>query len=297
MTTTATGDSSSGHAAIGGRELLTLRRIGDDRFAAVHNLGNGRDAIFGGQVLLQALAAATQTVPDWAAHTFTGYFLRAGRVDLPVDYVVERVRDGRRYAARRVVASQHGKPIHDMLCSFHDDEDGPRHQFADPPAIPRPDALIGVEAFIRAHAERLPAFLVEAYRRPFPVELRLVDPEAIFFEPARTPERHFWFRMPSARGIDDPRDRQALLAFMSDFWFAGAAGALHVPAVDSARFGVVTLNHSVWLHAPVPTCEWLLFRTESPWAGEGRGLVRGMIYDGEGRLIATAAQEISIRAR
>src|SRR5262249_43626021 len=127
------------------RTLLEFEQVGERRFRAIANQDNGVNAVFGGQPLAQALAAAQATVPNWPAHSCTGYFLRGGSLELPVDYDVEVLRDGRRYAARRVLASQHGKPIFDFLCSFHDLEDGPTHQIDDagPPA-PDPESLLSV---------------------------------------------------------------------------------------------------------------------------------------------------------
>jgi acyl-CoA thioesterase-2 len=282
---------------IGAADLLALEEIGEGRFRAVHNLDNGRGANFGGQPLVQGLAAARRTVPGWPAHHVSGQFLRAGATGLPVDYDVEATRDGRRFATRRVVARQDGKPIFDMLCAFHDPEDGPAHQFGTIPPSPPPDTLTSLADFARANADRLPPWMVETYTMAFPVELRLIDAEAALFAQARTPERDYWFRMPSAAGIGDPLDHQCLLAFLSDFWFAGTAAAVHFAPGRSEGVGVVTLNHNLWFHAPVRADQWLLYHTESPWAAVGRGLVRGLIYDEGGRLIASTAQEISIRAR
>lgn len=107
--------------------------------------------------------------------------------------------------------------------------------------------------------------------------------------------RDYWFRMPSAAAVDDRRGHECLLAFMSDFWLAGAAGARHRLPTGNNQFFIASLNHSLWIHAAVRADEWLLYRTESPWAGEGRGLVRGFIYDRGGRLVASAAQEVSMR--
>ncbi len=276
-------------------DLLALEPLGEDRFRAMHNLDNGRAAIFGGQPLVQGLAAASRTVDGWPAHTMSGQFLRAGATGKPLDFHVEAVRDGRRYAARRVVAWQDGKPIFDMLCSFHKEEEGPSHETAVMPEVPPPESLISVRAFMAANAERLPQLMVETHGRPFPIELRVLDPESVFFEHAKITERSYWFRIPSAIGIEAPQEQQALLAFLSDFYFAGTAGAMHFTPGDSMKLAVVTLNHSLWFHAPVNAGEWLLFHTDSPWAGHGRGLVRGMIFDRAGRLAANVVQEISMR--
>ncbi len=283
------------------RALLDLEQTADRRFRSTYNQGNYQDAIFGGQALAQALAAAQRTVATWLPHTCTGYFLRRGVVAEPIDYEVEVVRDGRRFAARRVLASQAGKPIFDLLCSFHDAEPGFAHQQGDASEVPLPENLTPVLEFVRAHVDRLPQPVVERHEQfhaSFPVELRLADPERVFFgEPNNLP-RTYWFRMTSAEGITDPSEHRCLLAFMSDYWLAGAAGAPHrSPASASNDLSVASLNHSLWFHGPVRADEWLLYRTDSPWAGEGRGMARGLIYDRRGRMVASVAQEVSLRLR
>ncbi len=284
-------------AVITASELLELETVDARHFRGAHNLDNGMGAIFGGQPLVQGLAAAARTVPGWPAHSLSSHFLRGGSPDIPVDYSVELSRDGRRFASRRVLASQQGRPIFDMLCAFHDPEDGPQHQFGEAPPPPDPDTLQSLRGFLDDNAHRLPPELFAIYRNPFPIELRLIDPESVFFEKASRPERTYWFRLASRAESEEPRDHQALLAFLSDFWFAGTAGMMHVAPGTSALMAVVTLNHSLWFHAPVKADDWLLYRTDSPWAGEARGLVRGSIHDRTGRLVATTVQEISMRVR
>jgi acyl-CoA thioesterase-2 len=281
------------------RALLDLEQITDRRFRSTCSQNNYRDAIFGGQALAQALAAAQRTVRDWLPHTCTGYFLKPGAVTEPVVYEVELVRDGRRFAARRVLASQSGKVIFDMLCSFHDAEPGFAHQQGDLADVPPPESLAPVLDFVRAHVDRLPPQIVqrhEQFHASFPVELRLVDAERIFFgEPGNVP-RTYWMRMASAAGIENPSAHRCLLAFMSDYWLAGAAGAPHrSPASASNDLAVASLNHSMWFHGPVRADEWLLYKTDSPWAGEGRGMARGLIYDRRGRMVASVVQEVSLR--
>ena len=290
-----------GAATITARAILDLERIADRRFRSLNNQGNHQDSIFGGQALAQALVAAQRTVAAWLPHTCTGYFLRAGVVAEPVDYDVEVVRDGRRFAARRVLASQGGKPIFDLLCSFHDAEPGFEHQQDGAAGVALPENLLPVLEFVRANADRLPAPLVERHEQlhaSFPVELRLVEPERVFFgEPSHFP-RSYWFRMASAEGVDGPSEHRCLLAFMSDYWLAGAAGAPHRSAASIGNdFSVASLNHSIWFHGAVRVDEWLLYRTDSPWAGEGRGMARGLIYDRRGKIVASVAQEVSLRLR
>jgi acyl-CoA thioesterase II len=283
------------------RALLDLEQVADRRFRSTYSQDNYQNAIFGGQALAQALAAAQRTVVTWLPHTCTGYFLKPGVVAEPVEYEVDVVRDGRRFAARRVLASQAGKAIFDLLCSFHDAEPGFLHQQGDAAEVPPPENLTPLLNFIRAHGQRLPRQVVDRYEQfhaSFPVELRLAEPERIFFGAPDAAPRSFWFRMASAQGIESPSDHRCLLAFMSDYWLAGTAGAPHrSPASAANDLSVASLNHSMWFHGPVRADEWLLYRTDSPWAGEGRGMARGLIYDRRGRMLASVVQEVSLRLR
>jgi acyl-CoA thioesterase II len=291
----------NGHDKPTARALLDLEKIAERRFRSTYSQNNYQDAIFGGQALCQALAAAQRTVTHWVPHTCTGYFLKPGVVAEPVDYEVEVVRDGRRFAARRVLASQSGKAIFDFLCSFHDPEPGFAHQQGDVAEVPLPEDLTPVLNFVRANVDRLPPQIVERHEKfhaSFPVELRLIDPERVFFGGPSDEPRNYWIRMPSAGGIKDSAEHRCLLAFMSDYWLAGTAGAPHrSPASASNDFSVASLNHSIWFHGPVCADEWLLYRTDSPWAGEGRGMARGLIYDRRGRMVASVVQEVSLRLR
>ncbi|WP_174274202.1 acyl-CoA thioesterase [Sphingomonas bacterium] len=273
-------------------ELLALEPVGPDLLRSIRNQDNRAGIIFGGQPLCQALAAARATVPEWRAHNLSAVFLRPGNVAEPVDYAVERLRDGRHFAVRRVLARQSGRPIFDLLCSFHDPEDGEIHQRDGIAGVPLPEAAIGLGDFVAVNADRLPLSLVEAVQRGFPVELRLIDPDAAFFGASQDRARDFWFRMPSAQVIADPLAHECLLAFASDYWLAGTASI-----GQRGDAAVASLNHNLWFHAPVDVGDWLLHRTDSPWAGAGRGLARGLIFDRGGRLVASSAQEISLRRR
>jgi acyl-CoA thioesterase II len=283
------------------RALIALEQVAEHRFRSTFSQDNYQNAIFGGQALAQALAAAQRTVTDWLVHTSSGYFLKPGAVDEPIDYDVEVVRDGRTFAARRVLASQRGKPIFDFLCSFHDQEHGLSHQHGDAVNVPQPEQLVPVLEFVLAHADRLAPQIVarhEQFHNTFPIELRLVDAERVFFDRAAPAIRSYWCRMPSADEIESQADHRCLLSFMSDYWFAGAAGAPHrSPSSAQDDLSFASLNHSLWFHGPVRADEWLLFRTDSPWAGEGRGVARGLVYNRDGRMVASAVQEVSMRLR
>jgi acyl-CoA thioesterase-2 len=280
--------------ATAAQSVLALEQIGEGRYRSLHNQGNYSGTIFGGQTIGQSLAAAQRTVPGWPVHTCNGYFLRGGVPDQPIDYQVDVLRDGRKFAARQVTASQGGRAIFELLCAFHDTETGLEHQTAIQ-NIPDPEDLISAREYVRNHTGQIASDVVEAFLHDFPVEIRPVDPNEVFFRRSGQLQRDYWFRMESAAAIADPRDHHCLLAFMSDFWFAGVAVGAHWPPTPQTGVSVASLNHSLWFHGPVRVDEWVLARTESPWSGEGRGLSRGLFYNLDGKLIATAVQEIAIR--
>lgn len=274
------------------QQLLELEGVEADAFCSLQNFDNGVGAVFGGQLLGLALHAAARTAPPWPAHTLSGYFLKASRVDTPLELRVTRSGDGRRFATRHVVASQHGQAVFELLASFHEQEPGVA--FVAPLAAlhSRPEALPTLASYAAANAERFPAYLLPHYTHPSPFELRPVDPESFFFSGSQT--RDFWLRVPTASGLASSL-HQSLLAAASDYWLPSAAAKLPPPDACRPGFRLVSLNHSLWFHHPWHAEGWLLYRTETEWAGEGRALSRGRLYDATQRLVATAMQEFLLR--
>ncbi|MET0363927.1 MAG: acyl-CoA thioesterase domain-containing protein [Sphingobium sp.] len=272
------------------RELLMFDEVEPDCFRARHTLDNMMGATFGGQLLGQALAAAQATVDGWSANSLNGYFFRGGKVDAPLDYCVERISDCRRFASRRVTAMQHGRAIFGAQCSFHDAEDGAAHQVEAPADRPDPDSLPSLRQFAEANPDRLSIGMRNSLLRDFPIELRPLRPGSFLDEA----QRDFWVRIPSAAGVEGDGAHQALLALLSDYWLPGAIATRHNR--DDARYSVLSLNHSLWFHRPSRADQWLLYTTQSDWAGQGRGLARGLIFDRDGALVATAMQEALLRA-
>lgn len=288
--------SDSDDSYLTAAQLLDLESLGPRDFRSRFNQRNHGTAIFGGQLLGQSLMAAMHTVKDWPAQSLHGYFLRGGAVDLPVDYAVDELRSGRSLAARAVTASQSSRPIFQMICSFHAPESGFDHQLDPPRDIPPPETLLTVAEFVTKNADRLPADVVRSYRRPFVVELKPADPEGVFLQRLTEPRRRFWMRVPSAASLDELRAQQCMIAFASDYWLAGVAAGLHRSPATTGGFNIISLDHAIWFHRPASAAEWLLCCSDSPSAQAGRGLARGLIYDGSGRLIASAAQEALMRA-
>ena len=277
--------------------LLQMKSIGDNHFRNCYNQDNQLGMMFGGQLLAQGLAAAQQTVPPWAVHNCNAYFPSPGSSKELVEYHVEIIRDGRRFANRRVVGSQGDKQILDMLCSFHDPKGGPEHQHGDLPNVAPPEALLKEQEFIKINAHRLPDITVAALSLPFPVETCVVDADKIYLEGCNSHQRNYWFRMPSASSLTEDAQQSCILAFLSDYRLGAATLAPHLPAVDVDKMIIATLNHSMWFHRTSRTDEWLLFVTDSPWASEGRGLARGSIYNRSGQLVASAVQELMVGIR
>lgn len=271
------------------RALLKLNEIGRDVFRAEHLLDNHVGAVFGGQLLGQALAAATRSADGRAATSINGFFLRAGRLDQPIDYHVARLQDGRRFAVRQVRAVQAGRVIFTLQASFEQPGDGAAHQVDRLPQLPAPEDLPNLAEFAQLYATQLPPRLRQILGLPFPIELRPAHPERFLEEAIRD----FWFSVPSAAEISVDGDHRALLAMMSDYWLPGSIAVRHNSAALS--HSVTSLNHSLWLHAPVRANEWLLFRTTSPWSGGGRGIAHGRILDRAGRLVATAMQDALVQ--
>lgn len=256
-----------------------------------------RTRVFGGQVLGQALVAAQRTVEGAAAHSLHAYFILAGDPAAPILYQVERVRDGRSFATRRVQAIQHGRPIFIMSVSFQHEEEGLDHQMALPEGVPPPEE-VPLPGDLPAHLfEGKPASLRHYWTRPRPVELRpigLAERLAQDGPPPAEPRQMIWFRTDGALP-DDPALHRAVLAYASDMTLLETTAVVHGTSVLGDRIQAASLDHALWLHRPLRADAWLLYVQDSPSASGARGLARGLIYDRAGRLVASVAQEGLIR--
>ena len=276
-------------------DLLALERIDRDLFRGrSQDLGWG--AIFGGQVLGQALSAAAQTVPeDRAVHSLHGYFVRAGDVHKPILYQVDRLRDGKSFTTRRVAAVQEGQAIFSLAASFQVHEEGFEHQDA-MPAVPEPEARVSERDMALAIADQLPPLLRAIATAERPIEIRPVEPQNPLTPQVGPPERHMWYRAID-RLPDDPALHRYLLAYASDFSFLGTAMDPHGVSWLSPGMYVASIDHAMWFHRPFRFDDWLLYSVDSPSASGARGLVRGQFFDRKGRLVASAAQEGLMRKR
>lgn len=258
--------------------LLELEAIEENLFR-----GNSQDLglpqLFGGQVLGQALSAASRTTSGRHCHSLHGYFLRPGDPHRPVVYQVDAVRDGASFATRRVTAIQKGRPIFFCSASFHSEEEGFDHQPAMPEVAP-PEALEGSVARVKRFAGH-------------PIEfLRLGDEN----EPGQPARKRLWFRL-AGELPDDPALNRHLLAYSSDFNLLTTSLVPHDIQYGDPKLQIASLDHAIWFHRETRVNDWLLYDMDSPWSGGARGFARGSIYDRQGRLVASTAQEGLTRLR
>ena len=274
-------------------DLLTLERLEENLFR-----GQSRDIgtkyVFGGQVLGQSLSAAQQTVDDArTVHSVHAYFLRAGDINAPIVFDVDRSRDGHSFSVRRVTAIQHGQPILVFAASFQKQESGVEHQFhipevpqpedVPPQTLPSPDVLAGLSAKMQRWLSRMGPF-----------EMRPVYPRDELNPSKRPPYQQVWFRLMDKIG-DDADMHRAMLAYASDFYLLGTSTFPSGISYYQHNVQMASLDHALWFHRPFRIDDWLLYSLDSPSASGARGLARGSIYTREGVLVASVAQEGLIR--
>ncbi|WP_133365059.1 acyl-CoA thioesterase [Qipengyuania sediminis] len=280
--------------------LLTVHPEGEARFTGPPQPG-GMGRVFGGQVIAQALQAAQASAPEgMAAHSLHAYFLRGGTEGVATDYGVTRDLDGRSFANRRVVASQDGEAILTLAASFQRTEEGLAHQDAEMPEVPAPEDIVPDHEQRLALADQLGERMSEAQRalflRPRPIEMRTVGTLHWMNRRPAPPRAQSWFRA-IAPLPDDPALHRAAIAYVSDYTLLGTAALPHGLSWFRGELTGASLDHAIWFHGPARADEWLLYTTESPWSGGGRGFNRGRIFARDGRFIASVAQEGMMRRR
>lgn len=275
--------------------LLDVETVTENLFRGIGVGGETSTRIFGGHVIAQALASAYLTVPDdRPCHSLHAYFLRPGNPEYSVDYQVERDRDGATFTTRRVVATQRGRQIFNMIASFHLPREGWEHQHP-MPDVQGPDGLLNRSELRGATVDRIPEPLRKDFLRARPIEIHEVSPRD-FISPTPTDDRHnLWFRMQAARGCD-PRIQHCVLAYASDLELLGSSLRPHGLTWFQNKVMTASLDHSLYFHAPVQFENWHLYTMESPFAGTERSFNRGSIYSHSGRLVASVAQEGLLRA-
>ena len=263
---------------------ISLEQIDNNIFRGL-SLHRESDRVYGGQVLAQAINAAQRTVAArLVLHSLHSYFLRPGDPDLPIIYEVDRIRDGRSFTTRRVVAIQRGRPLFNVSMSFQLEEEGFEHQ-SPMPVVDGPRGLVN-------EADRHRAMQTTDW--DWPIEFRQVDPIDMHSPKPASAKSYCWFKS-DGELADDLSQHQELLAYASDTPLLMTA--LRPYGVNQWTPGLtaITLDHCIWFHRPFRIDDWLLYELDSSNAGGGRGFVRGNVFNLQGQLVASVAQEGVIR--
>jgi acyl-CoA thioesterase-2 len=273
-------------------QLMELEQLEVNLFRGEsRDIGTAR--VFGGQVLAQSIIAASRTVDEGSIHSLHSYFLRAGDAEAPIVYNVERNRDGRSFKSRRVVAIQHGRPIFTLAASFQLEQEGIEHQF-NMPDVPMPEELSSESNIPEDRLEQVTPLLRRWFTRTGPFDFRPTRQRDVFNPKPQAPFSDIWFRLNKKIDVSDEMHR-ALMAYASDFHLVGTATLPHGISFIQDDLLMASLDHGMWFHRSARVDDWLLYSCDSPSSSGGRGLARGLIYDRNGRLVASTIQEGMIR--
>ena len=269
----------------------TGARTSEDIFTGTSQwMPHGR--VFGGQVLAQSLVAAQRTIaPERTAHSMHGYFLRPGNLDLPITFSVDRIYDGRSFSTRRTQAYQDGQPILSMIASFQDEDAGLEHQVEMPADLPEPESLPTAAEVIGD----IDHPVARSWARERPFDIRHI-PSPVYLSVEGPPLAHqaVWLKSTGPMP-DDHNLHRAAMVFASDFTIQESVLRRHGLPWATPGLKVASLDHAMWIHRFGRVDEWMLYAQESPNAIGGRGLAQGRIYSRDGALLASVAQEITIR--
>jgi acyl-CoA thioesterase-2 len=269
-------------------KLLDLEPIEVNIFRGV-SPDEDRQRVFGGQVAGQALVAAARTVEaDRRVHSLHAYFLRPGDVRVPILYEVDRIRDGKSFTTRRVVAIQHGRAIFNLAASFHVDEEGFAHQLDMPAGVPDPESLPDFKTRMEPYKDKMGDW----YHRPRPIDTRFVSDQHRSGEP-RPPCQQVWIRADGSLP-DDPVLHTCVVTYASDMTLIDTALLPQGRGWDDDVM-VASLDHAMWFHRPFRADEWLLYDQDSPASHGARGLARGLLFTQDGQLAVSVVQEGLIR--
>jgi acyl-CoA thioesterase-2 len=274
-------------------DILNLENLEQNLFRGT-SPQQGWQRVFGGQVIGQALVAAQRTVDsDRHVHSLHGYFMRPGDPKVPIIYEVDRIRDGRSFATRRVVAIQHGHAIFSMSASFQVDEDGLNFQM-DMSDVPQPENLLGEKDLKDQFLEKAPEHVKAYWEQKRPIELRPVALDHYMSHKKLEPQQNVWVRttapIPEDRGLN-----AAILAYASDMTLLDTSLFPHGRNFFDKGLQIASLDHAMWFHRPIKFNDWLLYAQDCPSTSGARGFNRGKIYSRDGVLLASTAQEGLIR--
>jgi acyl-CoA thioesterase-2 len=274
-------------------DLLDLEKIEENIFRG-QSPEDRMQRVFGGQVLGQALVAASRTVEGRVCHSFHAYFLRGGDPKIPILYEVDRARDGASFTSRRVIAIQHGKQIFNMSASFQVPEKGLEHQF-DMPKVPGPEALVDEHEARKQWMDKMPEEQKAWMSRPRPIEMRPVILDNWMNRAPRAPIDNVWIRA-TGPVPDDVIVQQSVLAYASDMSLLDTALLPHGRSWHSP-IQMASLDHAMWFHHPFKMDDWLLYAQDSPSSSGARGFNRGSLFTRDGKLVASVVQEGLMRVR
>jgi acyl-CoA thioesterase II len=275
--------------------LLDVQEHSADLFVGGRAPG-GQGRVFGGEIIAQALMAATRTVDtDRICHSLHAYFIRGGSEHHPTEYRVSRDFDGRSFSTRRVTAVQQGEVILNFAASFQVREEGLHHQDV-MPDVPPPEGLKSDAELRRDYVDSVPEAFRERFVRPQVVDFRPLSPRHWTNDTPQPARQQSWFRVAAPVG-DDPLIHRAILAYISDMQLLGTCALPHGLSWMRGELMSASLDHALWLHDDFRVDDWLLFTSTSPISLGGRGLNHAQIWSRDGRLIASVAQEGLIRKR
>jgi len=270
--------------------VLHLDSIGGDRFVAATLSPNMNGDIFGGQYLANVVGAAMLTAEQRRPHAMQAFFLRAGKLELPLEYTVSRVREGRRFAHRHVEVHQAGRLLMTAGVSLYSGSGALTHQ-ADPPRVPMPEQLENLDQLAQRHINRMTPETIQRMLGKKAIEVRPVDSEAGIFRAADEARFSVWLK-PVAPLPADAFHQYCALTYLSDYWIGAVPTARYAASIFAREHAVLSLNHSLWFHAAPSTADWLLYDLDSPSSGSGLGLGHGAFFDRSGKLLASAQQEV-----
>jgi len=275
-------------------DLISLEQLDDNLFRG-QNYKTPWGRVFGGQVLAQSIHAARQTVPEERiVHSMHGYFILAGDPKQPIIYNIDRIRDGRSFTTRRVVAIQKGRAIFNMSASFQIAEKGFMHQIP-MPNVPPPEEITTDKEWAEQYRKKLPD-LYKRYQRERPIEFRPVEKFNPIYPKKESPFRHIWLK---ANGIVPNNQflQRELLAYAADYNLMGTSLLPHRDRFKREQMQMASLDHAMWFHQDIKMDDWLLYALDSPSASNSRGFSRGNFFNQEGVLVASVVQEGLIRHR
>lgn len=274
---------------------LDLERLDRDLFRGL-SPDEGRPRVFGGQVAAQSLVAAIRTVEGRVVHSLHSYFLRPGDPKIPIIYEVDRIRDGRTFNTRRVVAVQNGEAIFNMAASFQVEEEGFEHHVAMPDVPPPESVPSNEERLAEARANEDHPIFRWLSKLDRPILIHDLDPIDPVRPTVRTGAHRVWFKSDGALP-DDPVIHRCVLTYASDMTLLGASLAQHGLTWFDPTLQVASLDHAIWFHRDFRADEWLLYSTESESTAGARGLNFGRVFTRDGRLVASVVQENLMRRR